>query len=154
MIAPPANDTNWTLDLGAAVIPAATAAGRIHGINFISARALLEGGTLTLRWPSHGTPDQSLSVYLHAHESADLAGQTINIPNDFTNAPRVRLRWKGDEPKVRSQDFGKGYALKIAFGELAGNRLPGTIYLSTPDDEKSYVAGTFDAEIHRPEPKQ
>ncbi|MGA3267682.1 MAG: hypothetical protein ABSE16_12755 [Verrucomicrobiota bacterium] len=154
LVAPPANDTNWTLELGAAVIPDATAAGRIHGTNFICARAILEGGTLTLRWPPHGTPDQSLSVYLHANESADLAGRTVNIPNDVTNAPRVRLRWKDDEPKVRIQDFRKGYALKIEFGELAGNRLPGKIYLSTPDDEKSYVAGTFDAEIHHPEPKQ
>jgi DNA-directed RNA polymerase subunit RPC12/RpoP len=154
LIAPPANDTNWTLELGAAVIPDATAAGRIHGINFITAHATLEGGTLTLRWPLHGTPAQSVSVYLHANQGEDLAGQSVSIPDNFTNAPRVRLRWNGDQPTKASRDFRGGYALKIDFGELAGNRLPGKIYLSTPDDEKSYVAGTFNAEIHHPAPKQ
>ena len=49
VIAPPANDTNWLLALGAATIPDAPAAGRIHGQDFITERASFQNGTLTLR---------------------------------------------------------------------------------------------------------
>jgi len=150
--APPANDTNWTLTLGEAVVPETPAAGRIHGRNYLTGRAYLEAGTLTMRTANQGPPDLGLSVYLHANRSQDLAGQTISVTSDSTNAPRVRLRWKNDEQKSQLVDIPAGYALKIEFGQLVGNRLPGKIYLSTPDDEKSYVAGTFNADIRKPKP--
>ena len=153
LVAPPASDTNWMLDLGAATIPDASAAGRIHGRDFICARAILEGGTLTMRMPARDTTELGLSIYLFANQTADLAGRTVSISSDTTNAPRVRLRWLNEQGKNTTKDFSKaGYALQLQFGQLAGNRLPGKIYLCTPDDEKSYVAGIFNAEIRKPKP--
>src|ERR1035438_6462933 len=55
LVAPHANDTNWMLDLGKAAIPDSTAAGRIHGRDFIAERAVLQNGTLTLRAGRNGT---------------------------------------------------------------------------------------------------
>ena len=152
LVAPPANDTNWMLSLEGVSIPDSVAAGRVHARNFICARAILEGGTLTMRMPAKGTTELGLSIYLHANQTAGLAGQAINITSDTTNAPQVRLRWLNEQQKNTTQDFHTGYALKIEFGPLAGNRLPGKMYLCTPDDEKSYVAGTFNAEIRKPKP--
>jgi DNA-directed RNA polymerase subunit RPC12/RpoP len=152
VIAPPANDTNWTLELSTAVIPDAPAAGRIHAGNFICERAILDTGTLSLRMAARDSSDLGVSIYLHANQSADLAGRSVNITSAITNAPRVRLRWREDDQKGKTEDFHGGYALKIEFGRLAGNRLPGKLYLCTPDDGKSYVAGTFNAEIHKPRP--
>jgi len=152
LVAPPANDTNWMLNLDAVSIPDSTAAGRIHGRDFICARASLEGGTLTLGMPAHGPTELGLSIYLYASQTAGLAGQAVNITSDTTNAPRVRLRWREEQQKGRTKDFHAGYALQIQFGQLAGNRLTGKMYLCTPDDEKSYVAGTFNAEIRKPKP--
>ena len=41
-----------------------------------------------------------------------------------------------------------GYSLRLEFDEVADDgTLPGRIYLCYPDDEKSYVAGTFRAVI-------
>ncbi len=149
IVAPPPNETNWTLTLSAAVIPDAPAAGHIHGKDFIRQHAYLEGGTLTMRTDNPGSPDLGLSVYLHANRSQDLAGRTVSITSDFTNAPPVRLRWKDDEQQPVTKDFKEGYALRIEFGQLAGKRLPGKFYLAVPDAMKSYVAGTFNAEIRK-----
>lgn len=40
----------------------------------------------------------------------------------------------------------KGYSMRLEFSAPAGNKVPGKIYLSLPDKEKSFVAGTFEAE--------
>jgi hypothetical protein len=49
-------------------------------------------------------------------------------------------------------NFDGGYAMRLEFGALANNRMPGKIYLCTPDETKSYIAGTFNVEIRRPRP--
>jgi hypothetical protein len=80
-----------------------------------------------------------------------LAGQTLNVATNAEKAARVTLRWKdGDE--VKRENYDGGYAMRLEFGALANNRMPGKIYLCTPDETKSYVAGTFNVEIRRPRP--
>ena len=80
-----------------------------------------------------------------------LAGQTINVATNTEKAARVILRWK-EGNLSRRENFTNGYALRIEFGLLDDNRLPGKIYLCTPDAEKSYLTGNFNAEIHKPRP--
>jgi hypothetical protein len=53
-----------------------------------------------------------------------------------------------------SGTFIKGYALRLDWGQISGNRLPGKIYLCAPDETKSYVAGTFNADIRKARPKR
>jgi hypothetical protein len=45
-----------------------------------------------------------------------------------------------------------GYAMKLEFGRPVDQRLPGRIYLCTPDEARSVVVGTFSAEIRKPPP--
>jgi hypothetical protein len=145
--APPANDTNWTLHLAEVEIPDTPAAGRIHGLDFLSQRATLQGGRLELRQGGTG-----LTVQLFAKQGEDLAGQSINIEASRTNSPRVILRWKDDEDKSVTKNIREGYALRLEFGQATNARMPARIYLCAPDDTKSYVAGTFIAEIRKPPP--
>jgi DNA-directed RNA polymerase subunit RPC12/RpoP len=147
VVAPTANDASWTLELAAATIPDATAAGRIHGRNFICVHAILQGGTLTLR----GATDLGATINFGGVLPETLAGQTINVATNADKAARVVLRWKEDNLSLR-ENFTNGYALRIEFGQLAGNRMPGKVYLCTPDAEKSYLTGNFDAEIRKPKP--
>ena len=70
-----------------------------------------------------------------------------------SNAPRTILRWKNENGDPATKDFRHGYALKVEFGQVAGNHLPGRIFIAFPDDPRSYVAGTFNAEIRRPNKK-
>jgi hypothetical protein len=147
VVAPPANDASWMLDLVAAPIPDSTAAGRIHGRDFICERAILQGGTLTLR----GATDLGATINFGGVLPEALAGQSINVATNADKAARVVLRWKEGNLSLR-ENFTNGYALRIEFGQLASNRMPGKVYLCTPDAEKSYLTGNFDAEIRKPKP--
>jgi len=42
--------------------------------------------------------------------------------------------------------------MRLEFGALSKGKLPGKIYLCTPDAEKSYVMGTFNAVVTKPKP--
>ena len=147
LVAPPADDARWMLSLDAVTIPDSTVAGRIHGRDFICDRAILQGGTLTLR----GAADLGATINFGGVLPEALAGQSINVATNAEKAARVILRWKEGNLSLR-ENFTNGYALRIEFGQLAGNRMPGKVYLCTPDAEKSYITGNFNAEIRKPKP--
>jgi DNA-directed RNA polymerase subunit RPC12/RpoP len=148
LMAPPANDTNWMLDLKEAVVPDSTAAGRVEGQDFICDRATLQGGLLTLRYG-----DLSFAIDFTGANPQMLSGKTINVATNAALAAHVTLRWK-DGDRSRHETFTNGYALLLDFDEVTNNRIAGKIYLCTSDEEKSYVAGTFKADIRKPRPKR
>ena len=144
---------HWTMDLASVVLPETPAAGSLHGKGFYCERATLQGGNLILRQGRSGPPDLGVSVSFFAHQGEELSGKSVEIPPDrLPPLPQVTLRWKDEDRKAATQKIGGGYALKVAFGEAANGRMPGKIYLCLPDDAKSFVAGTFDAEIRKPSP--
>ena len=148
LVAPPASDEDWMLDLSDATVPPSPAAGRINGQDFICERATLQGGLLTLR-----NGDLSFVINFAGANAQMLSGKSINVATNAPSAARVVLRWKeGDHPM--HQTFTNGYALHLDFDEAANNRISGKIYLCTSDEQKSYVAGTFKAEIRKPKPKK
>jgi DNA-directed RNA polymerase subunit RPC12/RpoP len=150
LVAPPANDTNWTLDLAGAAIPDSMAAGRIHGKDFICERAYFEGGGLMLRQGTRGPVTLGLALNIGGGQPESLAGQTINVTTNVDKAARVTLRWLGDDRKLVKGIYDGGYALRLEFGPLSGRHLSGKIYFCAPDETKSYVVGSFNAEIRRP----
>jgi len=149
---PVPTNIQWTLDLANAVIPEAPVVGRIHGSGFRCERALLRGGLLSLSQGKGWPWDLGVSVILLARRGQELSGKTVEIPADRLRARPVILRWKDEQHEPASSGFRQGYALKLVFGEATNGRMPGKIYLSLPDPEQSFVAGTFDAEIKKPEP--
>ncbi|MGH7952773.1 MAG: hypothetical protein ACREFE_12775 [Limisphaerales bacterium] len=144
-----AGGTNWTLALDAVTIPESPAAGRIHGQTFICERAIFQNGALTLR----GAAGLSAAINLSGAQPETLAGQFINVATNAEAAARVTLRWKSDGHSAK-ENFNDGYALRLEFGQSAKNRLPGKIYFCAPDEMKSYIAGTFKAEIRKSKPKK
>jgi hypothetical protein len=139
------------MDLTNAPIPQTAAAGGIQRRGFYAERATLTGGALTLRQGRNWPPDLGVSVVLFAKQGEDLGGKTVEI---WTNrpgpVPQVILRWKDDDSQARSQTYTNGYAMKIVFGDAANGRMPGRLYLCLPDEPHSFVAGVFNAEIHKP----
>ena len=93
-----------------------------------------------------------LAVNLFARQGEELSGKTVEITPDRPRAPKVTLRWKDEQRKPVTQSIVNGYLLRVAFGQATNSRMPGRIYLSLPDESKSFVAGTFDAEITKPPP--
>ena len=152
-VAPHASDTNWMMVLDDAVIPNTTVAGRIHGQDFVVERANFQSGTLTLRAGTRGPIESGVQINFSGALPESLAGQTINVGTNADKAAPVTLRWK-DANGTQKENYDVGYALRLEFGALEKNRLPGKIYLCLPDAEKSYLLGTFNADARKPKPKQ
>lgn len=145
------DEKNWSLDLAKVAIPDARASGRISGRSFSLGRAVLKGGILDLRQGRASPPDVGLTINLFANRGEDLAGQPINIEASRTNSPKVILRTKDSQGRPITQSFQQGYALRLEFAEIANGTLPGRIYFCAPDAARSWVAGTFAAEIRKPQ---
>jgi len=153
VVAPPANDSNWTLALATNDIPDSTAAGRIHGQDFIVERTTLQNGTLTLRAGTHGSLEFGVQINFEGATPEALSGKTINITTNVDKAAKITFRWKDASGTVQRESYDDSYAMRLELGSLANNRLPGKIYLCTPDDAKSYLLGSFNADARKPKPK-
>ena len=152
-VAPPASDTNWMLTLGSNAIPDSPVAGRIHKQDFIVERANFQNGSLTLRAGTRGPVEFGVLINFSGAQPESLAGKSLNIIADTNKSARVSLRWKDDSGTVQKENYDDSYAMRLEFGALANNRLPGKIYLCTPDPEKSYLLGSFNADARKPKPK-
>lgn len=153
LVAPPANDANWALTLGTNAIPNSPVAGRIHGQDFIMERANFQNGTLTLRYGTKGAMEFGAQINFGTAQPESLAGQTLDILADANKSARVMLRWKDTTGTIQKGNYDSNYAMRLEFGPLANNRLPGKIWLCLPDPEKSYLLGTFNADARKPKPK-
>jgi hypothetical protein len=142
----------WTLDLTNADFPEAPAVGRIHGTGFRNERAILRGNVLSLSQGKTWPWDLAVSISFNIRQGEELSGKPVEIPADRPHALKTVLRWKNEQQQPATATFNNGYALKLKFGEAANHRIPGSIYLCLPDGEKSFVAGTFEAEIRKPPP--
>jgi hypothetical protein len=140
----------WSLDLSNVTIPDTTLAGSLHHQAFEVERATLSGSNLTLRIGTKGSVELGLNIYFFNRQPEELSGKSADVKPTDSTAPRVVMHWR--EGERRTETFHKGYAMKIEFGPAAGNALPGKLFISLPDDSKSWVAGAFRAEIRRPAP--
>jgi hypothetical protein len=148
------NKFQWTLNLTNVAIPTNVVAGRLSGQGFKVQRATIQGGTLTLRQGKDRPPDLGLTVVLFAKAPEQLSGKTIFIwPDRPPPVPKVVLRWKDETGKDRTRDVREGYAMCVEFGKPADEKMPGSIYISLPDEKQSFAAGSFIAEIRRPPPR-
>jgi hypothetical protein len=140
----------WTLRLEKRSFPDRAARGAIRGRPFVCERAVLQGGLLTLRQRMAGGPDVAVTIALFARQAEDLEGKSFNIGTNDTGAPNVVLRWNSEQGQRMTQTFVDGYALKLEFGKPTATGMPAKIYLCLPDEKRSRVAGSFNAEIRRP----
>ena len=141
----------WTLNLSEAKIPDSPAAGAIHQKAFTCERASITGSNLMLRAGRGGPAELGLNVFFFNRQPEELSRKTIEIKSTDPIAPRVLLRWR-EEDRRSEKAIREGYAMRVEFGPVSNNAIPGKIFISLPDESKSWVAGTFRAEIRRPSP--
>jgi DNA-directed RNA polymerase subunit RPC12/RpoP len=140
----------WTLDLSTVAFPETPAAGALHQKAFTLDHATLVGSNLTLRVGRSGPLELGLNIMFFNRQPDELSGKTAEIKPTDATAPRVVLHWV--EEKRKSQTFRSGYAMKVEFGPVTNNTLPGKIFICLPDGAHSFAAGTFAAEIRKPGP--
>ncbi len=146
------NDPAWKLDLAGVTIPETPVAGRINGRVFNSQGATLKGGALTFRQGPTELPELGIRITLFVRESVELAGKSITIETNHAKGPNVVFGWRDDPQQSMLFNTPSDYALRLQFGALAGDHLPGKIYFCATDEARSWVAGTFDAEILKAQP--
>ena len=157
--APMAVSPLWTLDLKNATFPDRTAAGKIHGKDFICRQAVLLHDFLTLRSGPGWQAEMAANIYFVQNADSPnavemLSGRSFEIgANQNGSIPAVSLVWRDGNMRV-TESFTNGSAMRLAFGTVSSNRLPGKIYLCLPDEMKSYVVGTFTAEIQNFRPRR
>lgn len=134
---------------GAPEIPATPAKGQIHGKPFSVENSYIESGVLTLRLGKDATADLEVKVMLPGSPWETPAGKKYNVMGTGdAGMPQVMLAWKEDGQNTPSeQKFTDKYLMALEFGQEKDRKLPGKIYLNLPDETKSNVAGTFEADI-------
>ena len=141
--------SGWTMQLAGAEIPAAPVSGRIHGQPFKLEKASLENGWLKLAEGKDFFADREMDIVVFENDVTKLSGRTFTVPKqEFGSNPHIWMKWKepgGNLPKQKA--FTDRYAMRLEFGELAGDTLPGKVYLCLPDQEKSFLMGTFEAQV-------
>lgn len=131
------------------VIPPTPAKGLIHGKPFVVESSSIENGVLTLRLGKDVTADLEVKIMLPTPPWEVPSGKHYRItPTAGADAPQIVLAWKDDGQNAPAeQKFNDKYTLLLELGQEKDKKLPGKIYLSLPDEVKSHVAGTFDADV-------
>jgi tetratricopeptide (TPR) repeat protein len=139
----------WTMNLSNVATPVTPASGRIHGKAFTVEAAKMENNILTLRQGKDFFPDRAVSIFMFLKKEEALEGKTFNIATDHGfGAPHIHMKWRdGGKKAPETKIFMKDYALRLQFKKRENGTLPGNIFLSLPDDSKSFVAGTFLAQL-------
>jgi len=141
----------WTLDLADVEFPDTPVSGSVHRRAFDLDRASLTISNLTLRTGTKGPVELGVNIVFFNRQAEELSGKSAEVKPTDPTAPRVVLHWM--EAERKSQTFRTGYAMKVEFGAISNNIIPGKIFLCLPDGGQSFVAGTFRAEVHKPTPK-
>jgi hypothetical protein len=143
----------WSLDLNRLAFPGGPASGHLYGKGFSPEQTLIQGGFLLFRQGTRWRPELTLGFGLPVRQNEDLSGRSFEFDtNQNSLVTRIFLRCKDEQPEPRKDDFRRGYALKVSFGQATNGMLPGRIYVCLPDASKSVMAGTFEAEIKHPPP--
>jgi hypothetical protein len=144
-----AANTLWRPDATRAAIPRRQAAGTVGGAPFRVERAELQCGILTLRQGAGFFADREFTVFLFPRTGEKLSGRSFTVhPDGGDSSPHVWVKWKpAGDGLPKSEAFVRGYTMRLQFLREKDGRLPGRIYLRTPDARKSFVAGYFTAVI-------
>ena len=145
VVVPPAANTKPD----ALAIPSTPAKGQIQGKPFVVDASTIENGVLSLHQGKGVTSELEVKLMLGTSPWEVPTGKNFRISGgNVTNAPKIMLAWKDkDNVAPTEKKFSGNYSLLLELGQEKDGKLPGKIALSLPDEEKSNVAGTFEAKI-------
>lgn len=139
--------TGWTSDIGRVSFPDHPASGKLHGMDFAVKTTSFRNGDLRIRSENGIQLDifhLGASIEGHSYEIQSVDGGSAN--------PRVKMTWNEGEA-VQTATFNEGYGMKLQFDRATNRMTSGKIYLCFPDNSKSYVAGTFQVRLPKPQPR-
>jgi len=143
--------TGWKMDLKGVSIPSGPVGGMIHGDPVTIDKAIFEHGILTLRDGKDFFPDHAFMIFLFLKKGEIPENRIFEYATESGfGSPHIHMKWKEtgkDLPETKI--WMRGYAMFLQFGKRKGQELPGKIYLCIPDEMKSFIAGSFTAQIKK-----
>lgn len=133
----------------APTIPAQPVTGKVRNAPFTPDVSEIDSGVLMLR-QGKGAADTEVTIFLYTKPWEVPAGRSFKSinPSAAPNSPHVRIRWHDEGQNApRQREYTEKYTLILEFGQERDKKLPGKLFLSLPDEDKSQLAGTFEASI-------
>lgn len=139
----------WMMDIAKMTPPRHPAEGAIGRRAFTPTRSRLSGNELT--FTTDRGPTVSIRFFLKPGEQ--LANRTIQVnrgepvsdEQKKVYVPVIEITPASSE--FTKETFLSEYTLDVRFGPQRGTSLTGNIYLGLPDQNKSFLAGSFEADI-------
>ena len=134
------------LDPARHVMPTSPAAGKLDGKPF-APTVTFSGGELAFRrLPTAAGESESSIVFRISVGTTKLIVKPEQPSGEAV--PRIdTFSAVGDKPSLQS--YLNGYGLTLELGTVKQGKLDGKLALALPDDAKSYLSGTFSAEVLR-----
>lgn len=138
-----------TVKSDAPIIPPTPAKGQVHGKPFLVESSSIDNGLLSLKLGKDVSADLEIQIMLFTPPWEVPAGKNFKMPSAAgVTSPQVVLMWREPgQSESSEQKFKDKYVLTLEFGQEKDKKLPGKIFLSLPDETKSNLAGTFEADI-------
>lgn len=127
-------------------IPDQPAAGKIYGKEFTVEKAVLErSGSLTLRTGKEFFADMEFGItFFNQGDLVD--GSRIILNPKESNIAHITMSIKKTN-LPDGETFSTKCSLRMELGTAKDGKIPGKIELRMPDKDKSFVVGSFEAEI-------
>lgn len=145
----------WELDQAKQAIPIAPVRGRVKGADFVPTAVQLERGELAFQVMKAGTPAPERVVKLNlapmrvpGQPLPQLTGREWKVKLDAEPGAAVPELWI-EVPGKNPFFLQSGYAMTLELGPRKDGKVAGKIALSLPDEEKTVLAGTFEAAAPR-----
>lgn len=141
----------WTTDLSKMKAPDAPVSGMLMGAPFKLDVVTHNGtGALILKQGTDVIGDASIIIFTRIKQTDELAGKSfaVETKGDIAKRPHVHYNRRLNPNELpKGMATIEGYAMRLEFGEKKDGKIPGKVFLSLPDTDKSVVAGTFTVEV-------
>lgn len=147
---PPAPKASWEPDVTKHTIPATPVSGSAGGAEFVPTVATIEGGVLSFRTLKSVTQEleREIAIRWKVLPGQKLeVGRKVVFKSDAPPDPMQPDVWVRTPDKFFSHPA--QYALTLELGANERGKVSGKVYLSLPDEAKTFVAGAFTAEVVR-----
>jgi len=145
---PPAG---WTMNLAKMKIPDTPVAGKLCGLDFKPEAIKWEPTVKTVKLViGKGViPEQSITLFFFLKKDESLENRTYEVSDKKLGAGAPHVHWRSKQPdgKAKFSSAAGRYSMKLEFGTKSEGEIPVRIYLSLPDEDKSWIAGTFKLEV-------
>ena len=143
-----AESTGWSIDKPVTRIPDRPVTGRLFGNDFKLDSATINDHTIMLRSTrTSGGRGQSSDVFIFVGKD-ELEDDVVVTPESDGMLPHIHMHFpKSEKAFIGTLMYMEQYSMRLSVVRKTSSAIKMRIHLSLPDYKKSYLIGTFTAEV-------